>query len=288
MNGIFNVLKPAGMTSNAVLTKIKKHFNIKKVGHLGTLDPAGTGVLPVTTGKASRLFDLFLKKDKVYKAVFTFGKTTDTLDSEGKIINEDGVIPTYEQIKKTIPNLVGEVDQMPPKFSSKNINGKRAYKLAREGVEFTLKTKKVNVYDIKLLEQTTKNSFLFEIHCSSGTYIRSICRDMASILDTYAFMSAIVRIKSGQFKIENSITIEELLKIGSQKHLISVEEILKDFEKLELDEKYYNQLINGVKIKFDKKLESSEFLLYCKSEPFGIAHIKDGFLKLKTNLRENN
>ena len=182
MNGIFNILKPTGMTSNAVLTKIKKRFNIKKVGHLGTLDPLATGVLPITIGKATKLFDYFLKKDKIYKAVFTFGKTTTTLDSEGDVTSESSVIPTKEQIESVLSKLVGEVDQVPPNFSAKNVNGQRAYTLARQEVDFVLPPKRVSIYGIELLSQVSENSYLFNIHCSSGTYIRSIAREMATSL----------------------------------------------------------------------------------------------------------
>lgn len=285
MNGIFNILKPSGMSSNAVLTKIKKRFNIKKVGHLGTLDPAGTGVLPVTVGKATRLFDLFLKKDKVYRAVFSFGKTTDTLDSEGIITNEGGVVPAEKEIKAVLNSFLGNQKQMPPKFSAKNVNGKRAYDLAREGVEFELKPKEVNIFDIKLLEQVNENSYLFEIHCSSGTYIRSLARDIATKLNTYAFMSSIIRTSSGMFNIEDAITIEELLKEDSKKHLIGFDKILKEFPIIRLESKYYNDLINGRKVGLTNIDSLEEFLLYCKNEFFGIAIIKDGIIKITTYLK---
>jgi tRNA pseudouridine55 synthase len=283
MNGIFNILKPSGMTSNAVLTKIKKCFNIKKVGHLGTLDPLATGVLPITIGKATKLFDYFLIKDKVYKAIFTFGKTTTTLDSEGEIIKTSSVIPTDEQIQAILGNLVGEVEQIPPNFSAKNINGQRAYTLARENISFVLPPKRVSIYSIELLSQVNQNSYLFEIHCSSGTYIRSIARDMAALLNTVGFMSALIRTKSGDFKIEDAITIEELLKADAKEHLISLEQILKDFKRVDIEDKHYEKLVNGVKIKAES--QKGEFLLYCKSQLFGIAQVEDGFYKIKVNLK---
>lgn len=285
MNGIFNILKPSGMSSNAVLTKIKKRFNIKKVGHLGTLDPAGTGVLPVTVGKGTRLFDYFLKKDKVYKAVFTFGRTTDTIDSEGKIINSGGSIPTIEEIEKVLEKLVGTISQIPPNFSAKNINGKRAYDLARAGEVFTLPPKQVNIYNLKLLERVNETSFLFQVECSSGTYVRSICRDLATLLNTYAYMSCIIRTRSGIFKIENSITIRELLENNSENKIIGFEEILKDFEKIVLSDDYYETLVTGKKFKPELNNKQEKFLLYCKNELFGIAHLEEGFLKIGTYLR---
>jgi tRNA pseudouridine55 synthase len=287
MNGMFNILKPSGMSSNAVLSKIKKRFNIKKVGHLGTLDPLATGVLPVAVGKATKLFDYFLKKNKVYKAVFTFGKLTNTLDSEGTVINTSEHIPSKADIQKVLSNMTGQIDQIPPNFSAKNVNGKRAYELARQDKEFTLPPKTVNIYSFDLLEQVDKNSYLFEISCSSGTYIRSIARDLGKLLNTYAYMSALVRVKSGIFDISNSITMEELLQENSQKQLINFEELLTGFEKINLDDKYYNDLVNGIKIETDIT-KNKEFLLYCKNELFGIAYNLNGYLKIKVNLKIYN
>ncbi|MGD9901423.1 MAG: tRNA pseudouridine(55) synthase TruB [Spirochaetales bacterium] len=288
MNGILNILKPSGMTSNAVLAKVKKRFNIKRVGHLGTLDPAGVGVLPVTIGKATRLFDYFLGKDKTYLAIFTFGKTTDTLDSEGKVLFENGLVPTKGKIQGVLPKLVGKVEQIPPQFSAKNINGRRAYELARKGEDFELKPKSVQIYSINLLEQTNENSFLFKIECSSGTYIRSICRDMANLFNTYAYMSSIIRTTSGMFKIEDAVTLDELLNGQIEDYLIGFETILKDFKKVNVKDEDYNKLLNGVKIEADKKISNEEFLLYSKNELFGIATVSDGYYKIKVNLKVND
>ncbi|MDD4211709.1 MAG: tRNA pseudouridine(55) synthase TruB [Clostridia bacterium] len=283
MNGIFNILKPSGMSSNAVLTKIKKRFNIKKVGHLGTLDPLATGVLPITIGKGTKLFDYFLKKDKGYLAIFTFGKTTATLDSEGEIIKTSDIIPTKEQIKSVLLSLEGEVDQVPPNFSAKNINGQRAYTLARENVDFVLPPKRVHIYNIELLEQVNKTSYLFDIKCNSGTYIRSIVRDMAEKLGTIGYMSGLIRTKSGDFEIDKAITIEELMLDNAEEHLISLEEILKNFKRVDVAQEFYDKLTNGVALKID--IEAGEFLLYCKDELFGIASSENGQIKVKVNLK---
>lgn len=242
-------------------------------------------MLPITVGKATRLFDYFLKKDKEYEATFTFGKTTTTLDSEGEVVEESNILPKKEEIEAIINSLTGEIDQTPPNYSAKNINGKRAYELARQNIEFTLKPKRVSIYEIKLKEQLNETSFVFYIHCSSGTYIRSIARDMAEHLGTVGYMSALTRLSSGNFKLNNAVDLETLLNSEVEQYLINIETVLESFEKVVLDDKFYSDLINGVKIPFETKLD--EFLLYCNNELFGIGEVLDGILKIKIYLREN-
>jgi len=282
MNGIINVNKPNGISSNAVLTKIKRQFHISKIGHLGTLDPMATGVLPVTIGKATRLFDYFLKKDKTYLATFTFGKETDTLDAEGQVIKQSTVLPKKEQIEEVLIEFLGEINQIPPQYSAKNVNGKRAYELARQNVSFTLSAKKVHIFEYTLQEQLNDSTFTFFIHCSSGTYIRSLVRDLASRLNTVGYMSALVRLSSGQFKLVDSVNLDKLLYKNLEEHIISLKTILNNFEVVNLDDNYYKDLINGVKIPYKKE---GEFLLYCKNELFGIARVEEGILKVKVYLK---
>ena len=152
MNGFLNVYKPSGMSSAYALNLIKKRFKGEKMGHMGTLDPLASGVLPVAFGKSTRLFDYLLDKDKVYKAEFTFGYETDTLDRGGVVIKDNGKLPTESDIISVLPSLVGEVMQMPPIYSAKNVNGKRSYELARLGVEVELKPKKVTITSIDFIE----------------------------------------------------------------------------------------------------------------------------------------
>ena len=176
MTGFITVDKAAGVSSACEVNLIKR-LSGTPCGHMGTLDPMASGVLPVAIGNAARLFDYFLEKKKTYVANFEFGTDSDTLDTTGNIISANGVVPSADEIMRALPSLCGEVLQIPPKFSAKNINGKRGYQLARAGVEFSLPPKKVNIYSIKLLKQISKNTFSFEIECGGGTYIRSIARD---------------------------------------------------------------------------------------------------------------
>lgn len=280
MHGIINVIKPSGFTSQKVVSIIKRKLNVQKAGHLGTLDPSGTGVLPVCINKGTKLFDYFLNKDKVYRAVFVFGKSTDTLDSDGVVINESNNIPTKQQIQTVLPLFKGKQNQIPPNYSRKCVNGVRAYELARKNIDFELKPKQIEIYNIQLIEQLSDKAFLFEIHCSSGTYIRSIVRDLSKKLNTYGYMCAIIRIKSGYFNIEQAVKLEDV----TEKDIISCEQLLHDVEKIELNNSYYDKLINGAIIHLN--FEDKDIVrVYCKNEFFGLANITKGILKIKTNLR---
>ena len=194
MTGFITVNKAEGVSSAREVNIIKK-LTGTPCGHLGTLDPMASGVLPVAIGNAARLFDYFLSKKKRYVATFVFGCDSDTLDTTGTVIETGGKIPSVDEIEAVIPCLTGEVLQIPPKYSAKSICGKRGYQLAREGIDFTLPPKKVNIYSIKVLDKITDNSYSFDIECGGGTYIRSIARDLGARLGTAAIMSALVRTK---------------------------------------------------------------------------------------------
>ncbi len=209
-NGIIVLNKPTGMSSSLAVQIIKRTIKPNKVGHLGTLDPLGTGILLIAVNKATKLFDEYLNKDKIYKAVFYFGKETDTLDSEGKIIKSNDVNISLNQVNEISKKFEGEFEQLPPQYSAKKINGKKAYELARQGKQVPLKTRHVKIYSCKVLSQMAKNTFMFEIKCSSGTYIRSICRDIAKELSTYGTMLAIIRTTCGIYTLNDSCTLEDI------------------------------------------------------------------------------
>ncbi|HEY8423963.1 MAG TPA: tRNA pseudouridine(55) synthase TruB, partial [Clostridia bacterium] len=188
MTGFVNFLKPPKMTSAQAVALIKKLSGGQKCGHMGTLDPFACGVLPIALGKAAKLFDYFVQKEKVYRAVFKFGVQTDTYDLDGNIIKTDNKKITLEQINRILPDFVGTISQLPPGYSAKRINGKRAYELARSGQDVNLKPVEVKIYKISA-QELADNEFIFDITCSGGTYIRSICRDIAQKLDTCAVMT---------------------------------------------------------------------------------------------------
>ena len=207
--GLIAINKPRDWTSFDVVNKIKRLLKIKRVGHLGTLDPMATGVLLVTVGKATKLFDYFQNKKKTYLAKFEFGYETDTLDITGKITKKTDTLPLIDDIKKSINKFIGEIEQVPPKYSAKNINGKRAYQLARNNEEFELKPKLVKIDDIKIVDYSN-NILTVIISCGSGTYIRSICRDLAEKLNSYATMIELVRTDVGRINLKNCVNIQEL------------------------------------------------------------------------------
>lgn len=281
--GIINVDKPSGMTSGDVVYKIRKIFGTKAVGHMGTLDPQGTGVLLVGMGKATRLFDYLLKKDKVYKAVFEFGYETDTLDGEGKITGTTDNIPFVEDFICATEKFLGKTLQTPPQFSAKNVNGTRAYVLARTGKEVVLPAKEIEIFDISGIKEHEKGRFELIINCSSGTYIRSLCRDIAKSLGSLATMTAIRRLRSGKFCVENSYTLEQIAELKDE--AVTDTENCLDIPTVEADPKYYSALSNGVKIDC-VDMPNGYFFIKCKGELFGIYEMADGKCKLRTYLKD--
>lgn len=286
MNGIINVNKPSGCTSQHVVSVIRKILSTKEVGHMGTLDPQGEGVLPIGVGKSTRLFDVMLHKDKTYEATFKFGIETDTLDREGSVISYSDVIPSQSEIVGVLNEFVGHLVQMPPKYSAKNVNGKRAYDLARMGIKFELKPSDVEIYSIELIRKTEENEYLFRIHCSSGTYIRSLCRDIAARLGSVAIMTSIKRIKCGEFLIEDSYTLEKISDL-KDKAIIPVEQVLSKFSRVDFPENLYKKISCGVAFPFDFN-KNEIFTVYCKNEFFGLGLVNDdGIFKIKTYLRND-
>ena len=281
IKGFVNIIKPTGMTSSDVVCKIKKILHMKKVGHLGTLDPAASGVLPVAVGRATKFFDYFLSKDKKYTAVVKFGISTDTLDSFGNITKVDNNVNiSKEQILSVIDKFIGEIEQYPPKFSALKVNGKKAYELAREGVEFELKPRKITIYDIKLRQRTDKNTFIFDVHCSAGTYIRTLFADIAEQLETTAFVPVIIRTKSGAFEMENAITLKEF---ENSKQMLSIENVFSSFDIVEIGENLAKKVLNGVMLTIEeldnKNVKSNPFLIKYNEEIVGLYENQEGKIK---------
>lgn len=283
MQGFLNINKPQGVTSAYVVHKIKKTFKLNKVGHLGTLDPLATGVLPIAIEKATRLFDYFLEKDKKYVATFRFGYETDTLDADGVVVHSTNTIPREEEIKIKLKEFIGKYEQMPPNFSAKKVNGKKAYELARAGESVLLKPKLVNITEFELLEKLSDNEFSFNISCSSGTYIRSLGRDLAKALNSLCTMTALVRTQSGSFEIANSINLTDLLAKNTLLYdIISIESMLP-LNKLFVNLDDFTKLKNGLTIVVTGENDGSYKVMHNESL-LGIGEVRNGLLKLKTYL----
>lgn len=279
INGILLLDKPKGISSNTAVNIVKKSVGASKAGHLGTLDVAGHGLLPVTLGKSTKLFDYFLNKDKVYEAIFDFGIETTTLDLEGDVIARDNKIITKEQVLSTIPKFIGKYNQMPPQYSAKKINGEKAYDLARRGDVANLKPKLIEIYNLELLEELGNNRFLFRIHCSSGTYIRSLARDMSRELSTCGLMSDIIRTRCGVLCLENSFSLEDV-KNGHFE--IIPPQNLFNFDEIHLTDDEENKVLNGVWI--TTKNCDGEYKIFGKNDFIGIGKVEKGILKLSLRL----
>lgn len=281
LDGIIVLNKERGISSNNLVNKVKYLLQADKAGHLGTLDVLGEGLLPITLGKGTKLFDYFLNKDKVYKTIFKFGETSITLDTEGEIIEQDNnVFVTEEDVMKIIPNLLGKQMQMPPLYSAKKVNGQKAYELARQGkTNVDLKAKEIEIYSIKLLSNLGKNTFEFEIHCSSGTYIRSICRDMASLLSTCGIMLYIKRTVCGDFKIEDAYNLKDI-ESGNYK-IISLDTIFNKLDSIFLNEEQSTKLLNGVSLNY---LRDGEFKAYFNNKFLGIVKTENGIMSFVIRL----
>lgn len=253
MNGIINVLKPPGMTSHDIVSFIRKKLNIKRVGHTGTLDPNAAGVLPVCIGKATRVVQYFDDFSKVYRAELTLGYETDTQDKYGEIINRKNVpIISPDKIEEVFNEFRGEIQQTPPMYSALKHNGRKLYELAREGKVVERKPREVVIHNITIIKNYQNNRILFDVECSKGTYIRTLCNDIGRSLDSLGCMTFLLRTKVGDFNIENSYTIEEIeehvLNDSLKSIMMPLDSALKHYNPIMLDKSYFDILKNGGKI----------------------------------------
>ncbi len=278
-SGIILINKPKGISSNKVVNIVKHTLHAKKCGHLGTLDLEGEGLLPVTVNSATKLFDFFLKKDKTYETNFVFGYETDTLDTAGKIVKQGEVNFTEQELETAVKSMIGKYMQMPPQYSAKKVGGKVAYKEARNGKEISLTPKEVEITDFKILGKVEEYVYQFEITCSSGTYIRSIARDLAYHLGTYGSMQCILRTRCGNFYLKDAVSLEEF-KNGKY-NLISCDSVF-DYEKIILTDEEFFKIENGQTIK--KTLENGKYRLYNNTTFLGVGEIVDNNLKLTLRL----
>ena len=282
MKGFVNINKAAGKTSAQAVAAVKKVFGAP-CGHMGTLDPAATGVLPVGIGKATRLFPYLIDKEKKYRARFLFGETTDTLDTTGKTEKTTEYIPSEKEIVSNLSRFIGRIDQVPPKFSAKSVDGKRGYQLARRGVDFTLPAKTVEISDFSLIQRVSEREYEFEITCKGGTYIRSLARDLGAACGSLAVMSYLTRTQSGKFTIENSVTVEELLCSDNPEKYIIPADFAVDYEKLILDGDRAKKILDGVYENYGFK--DGVYRVYNGGEFWGIGETEEGRLKIKAYVR---
>ena len=288
MDGILIVNKDKGCTSHDVVYKVKKLFG-KKVGHTGTLDPNATGVLPILIGNGTELSQFLINHDKKYIATIQLGVKTDTADVEGNVIEEKCVdlsLLNEEKINTILKNLIGKQKQIPPMYSAIKVNGKKLYEYARSGKSVDIPARDIEIYDLKLLNIDIENKLLtYEIYCSKGTYVRTMCEKIAEALDTVGYMKELQRTMVGNFKIEDSVTIEELKENFDKKDflnqkIISLESFFSKKDKVILGNKQLSLLLNGVLI--GANYSDDIFRIYNENGIFvGIAVTTNGKLKRK-------
>ena len=285
MDGVIIINKPKNCTSHDIVYKIKK-ISGEKVGHTGTLDPLAQGVLPILIGKATKCSAYLTNHDKTYQVELKLGIKTETADGEGNILREENVseeILKKEYVEKVLFSMVGKQEQIPPIYSAIKVNGKKLYEYARKGQEVEIKPREITIYSMKLnninIEQKTIN---FTVECSKGTYIRSLCEDIANKMGTIGYMSNLVRIKVGKFSIQDSISIDDLIYANNPKEkleekIITIEELFENVGKIELNQKSLNLFLNGVKISEFKS--DGIYKIYCNTDFIGIGSIKNERLK---------
>lgn len=237
-NGILNINKPEGWTSQDVVAKLRGRLHIRRVGHTGTLDPMATGVLPVCFGKATRIIEYYDDDFKTYEAEMKLGMVTDTLDITGTVLETKPVDVSEEDVIQTIDSFRGWITQIPPKYSALKLNGKPLYKYAREGVEVEIKSRKIYVEDIQPVEVNLgENRILFRVTCSKGTYIRTICDDIGKKLGCGGTMTSLQRTQSGCFRVEDARTLPEILEMTDEeleRCVIPMDETLVHLGRIEL------------------------------------------------------
>lgn len=290
MDGIILINKEKGCTSHDVVNKVKHIFN-EKVGHTGTLDPNATGLLPILIGKGTKLSAYLINHDKEYEVTLKLGIKTDTADSEGKVINEqkvDNSIMQSEKIVKVLDSFIGKQMQTPPIYSAIKINGKKLYEYACKNIEVEIEPRQIEIFSIQLDEINEDEKIIcFTVKCSKGTYVRSLCEDIAERLGTIGYMKELNRVKVGIFDIKNSIKIEELENNKDnedflKRNLISIEELFiklyGENNTIFLSDGKLNLFLNGVKLKYS--LKNGDYRIYNeKNEFIGIGSIQNSQLK---------
>ena len=282
MIGIINVFKPKEMTSHDIVNIIRKKFDIKRVGHTGTLDPDVTGVLPICIGRATRVSEYILNGDKVYIGELTLGYKTDTQDYSGSILASSNEKVSKEEIIKVFKSFIGTIEQIPPMYSAVRYKGIRLHQLAREQIEVKRDPRIIEIYDLNILDiNENNNKILFEVKCSKGTYIRTLCNDIGEKLGNYGYLSFLMRTEVENFKLNNALGIETIREMPIEKltnFILPMDLALKNLKKLNLEDNYYRKLSNGLESEINIDLikgykSEEEISIYIENDFLGIGKI---------------
>ena len=276
MNGFINLIKKRGISSNAALQEAKRKLKVKKAGHLGTLDPMAHGVLVLGINRGTKFSSYFLESDKTYKAEITLGASTDTDDVMGKTVEESSKKVCAKEVEIALKTFIGKSMQVPPSYSALKHKGKPLYKYAREGKPISKPPREVIIYSIKNFE-FKNNICICEIHCSKGTYIRSIARDLGNMLGVGGHLSDLERLGQGVFNIKNAYTIEQL----NENSILSIESAFPNFLNINLSSNETKFFLNGVKIKSQNYPDAIYKTYSDKGIFLGLGEVQDSNLKLK-------
>ena len=276
MDGFLLLDKEKGISSNQLVQKVKKSLSLKKVGHLGTLDPMATGLMILAINRATKFSSYFLESDKSYDASIQLGISTDTDDAMGNIISSSDITPNEKDINKSLASFIGQSMQTAPFFSALKHKGKPLYKYARDGEFISKPPREINIFSIEnIICEHNKCSFI--VHCSKGTYIRSIARDLGDKLNSGGHLSALRRLSQGTFNIKNAMTIENI----ELNKLITIEEAFTELSEIQLDSNQTKFFMNGVKIE-EINLEDDTYKIYDSSKKFlGLGMVSNSVLALK-------
>lgn len=275
MDGFINVYKEKGQTSHDVVNRVRKIFATRKVGHTGTLDPNATGVLPIAVNNATKVIEYMEHDDKTYVAELILGIVTDTEDIWGNILEENFVNVTKDEIEDVIKSFIGKQKQVPPMYSALKVNGKKLYELAREGKVIERETREIEIFSIEEIE-IIENKISFKVHCSKGTYIRTLCKDIGKKLGCGAAMSALKRVQAGGFTIDNAVKLSELEK-DKEKYVLDLEIPLKKFSVIELNDEEGRKYINGIKLKTD--MPDGMYRVYIEGKLYGVCKVRDNVIR---------
>lgn len=285
MEGIVAVLKPPAMSSSDVVVDIRRLFETKRVGHLGTLDPEAAGVLPVCVGRAVRLFDYLVDKHKTYLCEIVFGTATDTQDAQGEIVARADCRITADMLDAALPKLMGRIMQTPPKFSALKYNGQKLYDLALAGKEIPDKSREIEITELTRVESLGTNRFLLRVTCSRGTYVRTLCEDIGAALGVPAHMAFLLRTASGAFRLEQTFTVAELAERKAQgtlaQALISCEEAAAFLPRLDLRADRRKPAMNGLGTRTNAP--DGTYRIYCGGF-LGVGVVRAGEALLKVHL----
>ena len=289
VHGWINLDKPQGLTSTQAIGRIRRFLSPAKIGHAGTLDPLATGILPIAMGDATKVIPYVQDADKTYNFTIKWGTATDTEDREGDIIKTSDNRPTLDQIHTLIPEFMGELEQIPPKYSAIKINGQRAYDLARAGHDVDIKSRIVNIYNLELLDHNDDQAS-FRVNCGKGTYVRALARDIAEKLDTCGHVIDLRREAVGYFTLDNAISLELLEKMD---HSAALEDVLMplqapldDIPALPVSEQEASKLKNGQNLSFISKQDFHRLngldnlvLAELNGQAVALAEIEKAFVK---------